>query len=206
MIHTVAHIFRKPALSRPEFSAYYETHHTRLARRTLPEFAHYRRNHVLESTDDDRCPDSISEFAYADEDRLQLTRAILGDPRGQELLDDELKFMDKVRNRFYRVAPLPAAVDCDCAGKQVALLRGAAPDAMHWLASLQKIDAALRGRMLYSSDGGAAGDGTGAEQLHWLMGWSADPLPLGEWQDQLRAYGVPVLWSARVAEHKGYPA
>lgn len=206
MIHTIAHIFRKPALSRSEFRTYYENRHTQLARQTLPEFAHYRRNHVLDSTDDAQCPDSFSEFAYEDEDRLQLTRAILGDTRGQELLEDELKFMDKLRNRFYRVAPLPAVVQPERGEKYIGLLRGAAGDAMHWLASLQKIDPALQGRMLYSSDGGGAGDGTGPEQLHWLMGWSERPLPLIEWQRQLRAQGVPVLWSARVVEHRGYPA
>lgn len=200
MIHTIAHIFRKPDLGRAEFSAYYETHHTRLARRTLPAFSHYRRNHVLESTDDAQCPDSFSEFAFENEDRVQMTRAILGDSRGKELLADELKFMDKVRNRIYSVLPVPAVVDSSCEHKYVLLLRGAAADAVHWLANWQKIDSALQDRMMYSETGPAA-----AEQLHWLMGWSRQPMPLAELQEQLLAQQVPVLWSARVMERNGYP-
>jgi hypothetical protein len=200
MIHTIAHIFRKPELERAEFSAYYETHHTRLARRTLPEFSHYRRNHVLESTDDTQCPDSFSEFAYDNEDRVQMTRAILGDSRGRELLADELKFMDKIRNRIYSVVPVPAVVDSPCEHKCVLLVRGAAADTVHWLANWQKIDSDLQDRMIYSEVG--AEDG---QQLHWLMGWSRHPLPLVELQEQLLQQQVPVLWCARVMERNGYP-
>jgi hypothetical protein len=201
MIHTIAHIFRKPDLQRAEFSAHYETHHTRLARKTLPEFSHYRRNHVLESTDDAQCPDSFSEFAYENEDRIQMTRAILGDSRGRELLADELKFMDKVRNRIYPVVPVPAVVDCAFPDKYVLLLRGAAEGAVHWLASWQKADPALQNRMIYSEAG--AEDPT--QQLHWLMGWSQQAMPLTELQEQLVQQQVPVLWCARVMERNGYP-
>jgi hypothetical protein len=200
MIYTIAHIFRKPDLDRADFSAYYETNHTRLARRTLPEFSHYRRNHVLESTDDAQCPDSFSEFAYANEDDLQMTRAILGDSRGQELLADELKFMDKVRNRIYRVQPVPAVVDGGSPHKCVLLLRGDAADAVHWLASWQKVDSSLESRMIYSEVGVDAG-----QSLHWLMGWSRQLLPLVELQEQLSLQKVPVWWSARVQERNGYP-
>lgn len=200
MPHTIAHIFRKPDLERAEFSAYYETHHTRLARRTLPEFSHYRRNHVLESTDDAQCPDSFSEFAYDGEDRLQLTRAILGDSRGQELLADELKFMDKVRNRIYRVQPVPAVVASTCDNKFVLLVRGVDTDAMHWLASWQKVDSTLQDRMMYAEVGADP-----AQQLHWLMGWSRRPPSLTELQEQLLLQAVPVLWCARVVERNGYP-
>jgi hypothetical protein len=200
MIHTIAHIFRRPDLEPEQFRAHYETHHTRLARRTLPEFSHYRRNHVLESTDEAQCPDSFSEFAYENEDRVQMTRAILGDSRGRELLADELKFMDKVRNRIYPVLPVPEVVDSTCEHKCVLLLRGAAADAVHWLANWQKIDSALQDRMIYSEVG--AED---AQQLHWLMGWSQQSLPLVELQEQLLQQQVPVLWSARVTERNGYP-
>lgn len=201
MIYTIAHIFRKPALTRTEFSTYYETHHTRLARRTLPEFSHYRRNHVLESTDDAQCPDSFSEFAYDDDSKLQMTMAILGDSRGQALMDDELKFMDKIRNRIYPVTPLQKIVDSDCANKYVVLVRGALDDVPHWLAGWQNIDAALRSRMVFSEVGG-----DGAQQLHWLIGWADQSMPLAGLQAGLLERGVPVLWCARVAEHKGYPA
>lgn len=200
MIHTIAHIFRKPDLERAEFSAYYETRHTHLARRTLPEFLHYRRNHVLESTDDAQCPDSFSEFAYENEDRIRMTRAILGDSRGQELLADELRFMDKVRNRIYSVQPVPGVVDSTCAHKCVLLLRGVAADAVHWLANWQKIDSDLQDRMIYSEAGVED-----AQQLHWLMGWSRQSLPLVELQEQLLQQQVPVLWCARVMERNGYP-
>jgi hypothetical protein len=200
MLHTIAHIFRKPDLERAQFSAYYETHHTRLARRTLPEFSHYRRNHVLESTDDAQCPDSFSEFAYDSEDKLQMTGAILGDSRGHELLADELKFMDKLRNRIYRVQPLPAVVESTCEHKFVLLVRGAATDAVHWLASWQKVDPTLQDRMMY-----AEVDADAAQQLHWLMGWSRRPPSLEELQEQLQLQAVPVLWSARVMERNGYP-
>jgi hypothetical protein len=200
MIHTIAHIFRKPALSRAEFRDYYESRHARLARRTLPEFSYYRRNHVIESTDDAQCPDSFSEFGYDNEDKIQLTRAILGDGRGQELLEDELKFMDKVRNRSYPVVPMQPIVDSDCAHKYVVLVRGAAVDAVHWLAGLHKADPALRTYITYSE-----ANVEGVKQLHWLMGWSERLPALAELQAELLGQSVPVLWSARVAECKGYP-
>lgn len=204
MIYTIAHLFRKPSLSRAQFSDYYESRHTRLARRILPEFSHYRRNHVLESTDDALCPDSFSEFGYDQESKLLETMSILSDARGQPLMDDELQFMDKIRNQIYPVTPrLPMAersAAAQPAHKIIVLVRAAA-DIDAWLAAWHIIDPTLTDTMAYSEVGA-----DGAQQLHWLMGWSKQLPALPTMQDRLLEKSVPVLWCARVAEHAGYPS
>lgn len=200
MIYTIAHLFRKNSLSRSEFSDYYETHHTRLAQRLLPEFSHYRRNHVLESTDVKQCPDSFSEFGYDQPDKLLATMTIVGDARGRELMEDELQFMDKARNQIYPVVQLGQMASHPFAHKYLVVVRGAATALETWLAAWQVSDAGLLHTMAYSELGGAA-----EQQLHWLMGWSSELLALAELQEQLRKANVPVLWCARVDECSGYP-
>ena len=200
MIYTLAHLFRKTSLSRSEFSAYYESRHTRLAQRLLPEFSHYRRNHVLESTDDALCPDSFSEFAYAQERKLLETMSILGDERGRELMDDELKFMDKIRNQIYPVTPRGQLAKVEAAYKYVAVMRGASAAVETWSTAWQAIDPALQHQLVYSEVG--ADD---AQQLHWLMAWSNQLSPLGRLQVDLIEQRIPVLWYARVKECNGYP-
>jgi hypothetical protein len=204
MIHTIAHLFRKSSLSRSQFSEYYETRHTHLARRTLPEFSYYRRNHVLESTDDALCPDSFSEFGYDQESKLLETMSILSDARGQALMDDELQFMNKGRNQIYPVQPLGAPPtaqnNAPIAYKTVLVVRGASGGIASWRAAWQLVDPTMKNNMLYSEIGG-----DGDQQLHWLMGWSSRLPVLAQLQNQLIAQSVPVLWCARVDECIGYP-
>jgi hypothetical protein len=200
MIYTLAYLFRKSSLSRKEFSTYYESRHTHLARRVLPEFSHYRRNHVLESTDDALCPDSFSEFAYDCESKLLETMSILGGERGRELMDDELNFMDKIRNQIYPVTPLGRLDSVPATHKYVVVVRGASTAIDIWSAAWSAIDPALQSQQVYSEIG--AGD---AQQLHWLMGWSQRLVPLNQLQANLLEQHVPVLWCARVEECNGYP-
>jgi EthD domain-containing protein len=200
MIYTLAYLFRKNSLSRSEFSTYYESRHTKLARRVLPEFSHYRRNHVLESTNDALCPDSFSEFAYDCDSKLLETMSILGGERGRELMDDELNFMDKIRNQIYPVIPVGQLGSIDTAHKYVVVVRGAGTAAAEWSTAWHAIDSALRGQLIYSEVG--ADD---AQQLHWLMGWSQQLLPLDQLRANLIERHVPVLWCARVDERNGYP-
>lgn len=207
MIYTLAHLFRKSSLSRTDFSEYYESRHTHLARRVLPEFTHYRRNHVLESTDDELCPDSFSEFGYDQESKLLETMSILSDQRGQPLMDDELQFMNKGRNQIYPVQPLcpvrPLGLTEGAkkdVHKTLVVVRAASAGIDSWRAAWQAIDPELQNNMLYSEIGGA-----GDQQLHWLMGWSARLPLLARLQRQLIEHAVPVLWCARVDERIGYP-
>lgn len=199
MISTLAHIYRRPDISRDQFRAHYETRHTLLAKRLLPNFDHYVRNHLIESTAPDIAPDVISEFGYDDDDKLTETTAILGDERGRELLADELTFMDKPRNRIFVVqrTPRPSTTLAD---KYVLLLRGDTPAVDVWCAAWHAADDQLSHTLLCS---GADSD-TG-EMQHWLFGWTRGARPLQSLQQELRERGLPVVWSARVSEHVGYP-
>lgn len=199
MINTLAHIYRKPDVSRDDFRAHYETGHTALARRVLPQFTHYVRNHMIENTAPDEAPDVISEFGFDEDSKLTETAAILGDERGRVILDDELTFMNKPRNRIFVIerAPRPAVA---APYKFVLLLRGNAVDVPQWRAAWHVADNQLSNTLVCSE--------TVAEQtppLHWLFGWTARLLPVAELQLQLQQQGLPICWSARVSEHIGYP-
>ncbi|HSB95249.1 MAG TPA: EthD domain-containing protein [Spongiibacteraceae bacterium] len=200
MIYTLAYLCRKSSLSRAEFSEYYESRHTKLARHILPEFSHYRRNHVLESTDDAQCPDSFSEFAYDCESKLLETMSIVGGERGRELMDDELNFMDKIRNQIYPATPLGQLAPVVAEYKYVVVVRGESAAIDAWIEGWRSIDSDVQDTLTYSEVGA-----DGAQQLHWLMAWSNRQVPLQGLQADLVDRGVPVLWCARVDECRGYP-
>ena len=82
-----------------QFVEHYENSHAPLARSIL-EFSHYERNHVLNlSTGDPSC---ISIFKYSSEELLKKTQKILQD-YPKELKEDELKFMDFDKNYYHFV-------------------------------------------------------------------------------------------------------
>ena len=90
---SVSAIVRRPDLDREAFRAYYEERHAPLAVRHFP-FARYVRNHVIEEGE---CGfDVLSEFWFADPGELA---AVLEGPVGPAIRRDELRFMDKPRNR-----------------------------------------------------------------------------------------------------------
>jgi hypothetical protein len=82
-----------------QFVEHYENSHAPLARSIL-EFSHYERNHILNlSTGDPSC---ISIFKYSSEELLKKTQKILQD-YPKELKEDELKFMDFDKNYYHFV-------------------------------------------------------------------------------------------------------
>jgi len=197
MINTLAHIYRRPDISRDQFRAHYETRHTQLAKRTLPMFSHYVRNHMIENTAPDLAPDVISEFVFDEDYKLAETMAILGDERGREILDDELTFMDKPRNELFTITRTPR-LPTTAPHKYVLLLRGNIAALPMWRAAWQNCDADFSHALLCS-------DANTDSALHWLFGWSRSLEPIDQLQRQLLNRELPIVWSARVSEHVGYP-
>jgi len=199
MINTLAHIYRRPDISRDQFRAHYESRHTRLAKRLLPNFDYYVRNHMIETTAPERAPDVISEFIFNDDNKLATTLAILSDDRGREILDDELTFMDKPRNELFTITRTPR-LPTTVPHKYVLLLRGDVAALPQWQAAWQSCAADLSHTLLCSDV-----NSKGANQLHWLFGWSRSQQPIDQLQRELLDRELPIVWSARVSEHVGYP-
>lgn len=199
MHYTLAYLYRRDDINRERFREHYEQHHTHLARRTLPEFSHYRRNHVIDTTDPAQCPDVFSEFGYDSDADLQQVMAILRDGRGQPLLDDELTFMNKPRNRVFPIAREGDA-SAEAPHKYIVVVRGGGVAATVWLAALKEVDTGLAQTAICSELG------VDSElQTHWLMGWSAQQPDLPALEQRLRGLAVPLEWSATVLECRGYP-
>ena len=99
MIKAISFIFKKSSLTQNQFIEHYENSHAPLARSIL-EFSHYERNHILNVYDDN--PSCISIFKYSSEELLKKTQKILQD-YPKELKEDELKFMDFDKNYYYFV-------------------------------------------------------------------------------------------------------
>ena len=87
------------SLTQNQFVEHYENSHAPLARSIL-EFTHYERNHILNVSAGN--PSCISIFKYSSEELLKKTQKILQD-YPKELKEDELKFMDFDKNYYYFV-------------------------------------------------------------------------------------------------------
>lgn len=105
MIRVLAEIFRRGDLNRDAFCRHYETNHAPLALATGLQFRVYRRHHLLDTLRDVDIdlPDCLSEFGYADAAAFDAVRALLASPAGDAIRADELRFMDKTKNRFATV-------------------------------------------------------------------------------------------------------
>lgn len=99
MIKAISFIFKKSSLTQNQFVEHYENSHAPLARSIL-EFTHYERNHILNVSAGN--PSCISIFKYSSEELLKKTQKILQD-YPKELKEDELKFMDFDKNYYYFV-------------------------------------------------------------------------------------------------------
>ena len=99
MIKAISFIFKKSSLTQNQFVEHYENSHAPLARSIL-EFTHYERNHILNFSAGN--PSCISIFKYSSEELLKKTQKILED-YPKELKEDELKFMDFDKNYYYFV-------------------------------------------------------------------------------------------------------
>jgi len=99
LIKAISFIFKKLSLTQNQFVEHYENSHAPLARSIL-EFTHYERNHILNASAGN--PSCISIFKYSSEELLKKTQKILQD-YPKELKEDELKFMDFDKNYYYFV-------------------------------------------------------------------------------------------------------
>jgi len=99
LIKAISFIFKKLSLTQNQFVEHYENSHAPLARSIL-EFTHYERNHILNVSAGN--PSCISIFKYSSEELLKKTQKILQD-YPKELKEDELKFMDFDKNYYYFV-------------------------------------------------------------------------------------------------------
>lgn len=110
MIRIFALLARRPDLSREAFQAHYESHHVPLASQLIPEFRHYVRNHVRESYGvEDAGFDTLSEFGYPDLESFRSVGDRMASEAGAALRADEVTFMDKSRNLFFRAHPHSAS-------------------------------------------------------------------------------------------------
>lgn len=102
MIRMLALLVRRPDLSRDAFRSHYEGQHAPLALPLLDGVRHYVRNHVAPGLDAGRCPfDVLSEFGYESQAAVTAVAARLDSERGEAIREDERRFMDKPRNRFF---------------------------------------------------------------------------------------------------------
>ena len=103
MIRIFALLARRTDLSRETFHAHYESHHVPMARALIPEYSHYVRNHVCESYGEGEAGfDTLSEFGYPDLESFRIVAERMAAEAGAALRADELTFMDKSRNVFFR--------------------------------------------------------------------------------------------------------
>jgi len=103
MIRTVSFIQRRSDLNREQFRQYYETKHAPLALPKLSGLEHYVRNHVIREGGARAIAfDAISEFEYHDEAAFDAMLDMLEGPEGTILRADELHFMHKPGNSFFR--------------------------------------------------------------------------------------------------------
>lgn len=115
MIRVLALLVRRPDLSREAFRDHYERTHAPLALPLLGDgVRHYLRNHVVPGLDAERCPfDVLSEFGYADGPAMKgvFARLTAPDAEAEAVRADELRFLDKPRNTFFRIERVGAAAD-----------------------------------------------------------------------------------------------
>ena len=103
---TLALIVRKPGTTRAEFREHYERVHAPLALGVMSGLVRYVRLHVEEELYGAAGFDVATSFTYRDEAALRSVIARLATPAGDAVLRDELRFMDKSRNRFFAVREL----------------------------------------------------------------------------------------------------
>ncbi len=202
MFYSLAYIFRRDDLTSDEFLRHYESRHTQLARAVLPRFSHYIRNHVTACAGTMDCPAVVSEFGYRSIDDFASAYAILKDGRGDVLLDDELAFMDKPRNRGFRAQRWQWG-DAAATEKYILWLDSSVAPENHtqvWLDQIRSIDTGVAGAVFYH----AAMVDSSAPMPCWLV-WSnsrATPdLLLKKYHDR----ALSLVSCASVYEVVGYP-
>lgn len=109
MMRTLALLVRRPDLTRYAFRNHYEDTHVALAEPLLDEAIHYVRNHVQAVTSGAPVDfDVLSEFGYPGVRELDRLMSRLALDEGRAIAEDERRFMDKPRNRFFELLPRAA--------------------------------------------------------------------------------------------------
>jgi len=210
--HVIAYLYRRPDLERAAFRRHYETRHARLAQTLLPPFSHYVRNHVIGSAGALTPPDCLSEFGYASVARRRETAEILGSERALALREDELRFMDKARNRALAVgrwdwpgAPAKNCVEKSTKTKYILWLEGGAQNApQSRLAStlpwIEAMDRDLASVTFCAAEENPANDPLSC----WLCRSDARIEPEQLWR-RYKDNKLPLLCCATVDEVVGYP-
>ena len=109
MMRTLALLVRRPDLTRYAFRNHYEDTHVKLAEPLLDEATHYVRNHVQSVVVGTSVAfDVLSEFGYPSAVELGRLTQRLASAEGAAIQQDELRFMDKPRNRFFELIPRAA--------------------------------------------------------------------------------------------------
>lgn len=110
MFKNIALITRKPNMSREEFVSYYETHHAPLAKRTFPQFLHYRRNFIQAEgailSPGTSLPsfDSVTEIWFEDRQaRVDMLSTHFTPDVQQRIEADEVKFLDQSKTLMMTV-------------------------------------------------------------------------------------------------------
>jgi uncharacterized protein (TIGR02118 family) len=106
VIRTLALLARRSDVTRKVFREHYEEVHAPLALPLLTGLTRYVRNHVVESFDAEEPRfDVLTEFTYRDRTSFERVSAALASEPGAAIRRDELRFMDKPRNRFVGITP-----------------------------------------------------------------------------------------------------
>jgi uncharacterized protein (TIGR02118 family) len=92
MIKSIVLAYRKPGMSREEFSRYWLEQHGPLAARLMPNVRKYVQNHLVEISGREYQGDGIVEIWYDDVVSFQKSRAFIMSPEGKELAADGAKF------------------------------------------------------------------------------------------------------------------
>jgi uncharacterized protein (TIGR02118 family) len=205
---TIALLVRRPGMSRPAFLAHYETVHAPLALSVMSGLQRYVRHHVVEELYGVPGFDVVSTFQYRDVAAMQAVVARLASPAGDPILRDELRFMDKSRNRFFPMRELAeqGAPDRSAALQLVALVRRgeresaaefAAAFAAHALPELRDAVRGLRWLLHHEAIPGAATEAyDAAVQVH-----AAADAALVAWSEKRERDGSRVVL-VRVEEHE----
>lgn len=110
MFKCIALLRRKPDLSRTDFIDYYETRHSVLIRKLLPEILDYRRNYVeregafLFPAASPIDFDVITELWFADREAYDRFAAKAGEPDiARQIAEDEENLFDRNATRMFTV-------------------------------------------------------------------------------------------------------
>ena len=107
MIKAISFIFKKSSLTQDQFKEHYENSHAPLARSIL-EFSHYERNHILNFSAGN--PSCISIFKYSSEELLKKTQKILEDYLVAACNDAMNKLEKETKDKMGSVMNLPGGM------------------------------------------------------------------------------------------------